>query len=421
MRKNLFLKIYVTLLAGLVVVALAGAAVMRLSYDGDDSSWHARRDAFLAAMLPAGDDVEASRVVLERLGKALDADIALYDADGTLRTAVGSPLPFVTPGKDGGSHRHEGRRLMTMELAGDRVLVARLGWSFGPPRTGPFLWLALVAVSTALVAWPVVRHLTGRLERLRLGVESWGDGDLALRVPVEGRDEVAAVARSFNMAAKRIETLVKAHRSLLANASHELRSPLARLRMVIDLYADDPTEARQREVVRNLAELDELVEEILLASRLDHVGDMELTERVDLLAVAAEEAARHGITATGEQGLVVGDARLLSRLVRNLIQNALRHGAMPVSITVTRLMDTMELRVCDRGPGIPAEEGDRVFEPFYRPHGHGEGQGGWGLGLALVRQIAMRHGGHVRYETPPTGGTCFVVSLPVAADSAIRA
>src|SRR5690606_6326715 len=268
----------------------------------------------------------------------------------------------------------------TMELAGDRVLVARLGWSFSPPRTGPFLWLALVAVSTALVAWPVVRHLTGRLERLRLGVESWGDGDLALRVPVEGRDEVAAVARSFNMAAKRIETLVTAHRSLLANASHELRSPLARLRMVIDLYADDPTEARQREVVRNLAELDELVEEILLASRLDHVGNAEFSERVDLLAIAAEEAARHGITATGEQGLVAGDARLLSRLVRNLIQNALRHGAMPISITVTRLDHTMELRVYDRGPGIAVGEGDRVFEPFYRPQGHGEGQGGWGLG-----------------------------------------
>src|SRR5690606_32961440 len=145
-----------------------------------------------------------------------------------------------------------------------------------------------------------------------------------------------------------------------ANASHELRSPLARLRMVIDLYEQDATEARRREIVRNLAELDELVEEILLASRLDHVGGIEPTDRVDLLAIAAEEAARHGLPATGEPNLVDGDARLLSRLVRNLIQNALRHGAMPITVVVTRIDDAIELRVCDHGPGLPAAETERV-------------------------------------------------------------
>src|SRR5690606_8440743 len=134
-----------------------------------------------------------------------------------------------------------------------------------------------------------------RLERLRQGVERWGEGDLALRVPAEGRDEVAAVARSFNRAAGRIEGLIAAHRSLLANASHELRSPLARLRMAIDLYEEDASQARRDEIVRNLAELDELVEEILLASRLDHADRLDLAEEVDLLALTAEEGARHGV------------------------------------------------------------------------------------------------------------------------------
>ena len=142
-------------------------------------------------------------------------------------------------------------------------------------------------------AYPVVRHLTRRLERLRQGVDQWGGGALGLRVPVTGNDEVAAVSRSFNAAADRIEHLVAAHRTLLANASHELRSPLARLRMAIDLYEQSPEERMKQEILQSLTELDSLVEEILLASRLDHVQKLDHAEPVDLLALAAEEGARY--------------------------------------------------------------------------------------------------------------------------------
>jgi signal transduction histidine kinase len=94
------------------------------------------------------------------------------------------------------------------------------------------------------------------------------------------------------------------------------------------------------------------------------------------------------------------------------MQNALRHGRPPVTATVSRAGGTVELRVRDHGPGVPENESTRVFEPFYRPSGRGEASGGWGLGLALVRQIAERHGGAVRYQAPSDGGACFVVSLP---------
>ncbi len=103
-----------------------------------------------------------------------------------------------------------------------------------------------------------------------------------------------------------------------------------------------------------------------------------------------------------------------TRLVRNLMHNALRHGAPPVTAELSRApAATVELRVRDHGPGIPAGEGERVFEPFYRPSGRGETTGGWGLGLSLVRQIAEHHGGAVRYESPSGGGACFIVTLPV--------
>ncbi len=431
MRNRLFFKVYLTLIASLVVVALSSAAFVRLSHDEEDRGWGARRDAFVAAMLPAGASPAETRIVVERLAAALDADIAIFAGDGAPIAAAGAAVPFVAPedkgagkGASGGGYRRG--ELFSARLDGGRVAVARFANGFPrPSRPNPLAWLALIAGVTGLVAWPVVRHLTGRLERLRHGVEAWGHGDLALRVAVEGGDEVAAVAASFNRAAGRIEELVASHRALLANASHELRSPLARLRMAIDLYEADASEARRREIVRNLAELDELVEEILLASRLDHAGAVELAEDVDLLALAAEEGARHGATAGvkvgGESAVVRGNPRLLSRLVRNLIHNALRHGAPPVEVEIGRRDGRVELAVRDHGPGIPEGERERVFEPFYRPSGHGEEAGGWGLGLALVRQIAARHGAGVRVESARGGGARFVVDFQAGFPAGLKA
>lgn len=230
MRSSLFLKIYLTLLASLVVVALAAATLVWLSRGEDDRGWMARRDAFIAAMFSAEADIEETQIVLTRLGAALEADITVFDPDGEPVASVGNPVAFPAPGEREVIRNREDRRILSARLADGRMVVTRFdSGSFGPPRARPLLGLALIAAAIGAVAWPVVRHLTGRLERLRRGVETWGGGDLALRVPVEGKDEVAAVAASFNNAAERIEELVAAHRSLLANASHELRSPLARL------------------------------------------------------------------------------------------------------------------------------------------------------------------------------------------------
>jgi len=201
---------------------------------------------------------------------------------------------------------------------------------------------------------------------------------------------VAQLAGSFNRAAQRIEELVGAHKSLLANASHELRTPLARIRMALELGKD------RREIERDIAELDTLIDEILLASRLDATRSLETVEEVDLLALAAEEAARYDVEVNGEPAVMRGDARLLRRAIRNLLENARRHGAPPIKVSVRK----NEIRVCDGGAGVPPAERERIFEPF-------NSRRGTGLGLALVRQIARRHGGDARCE-----GNCFVITLP---------
>lgn len=267
--------------------------------------------------------------------------------------------------------------------------------------------LLLLAVAVGIVAFPLVRYLVRRLERLQRGAEALAAGDLSARVAVEGNDEVARLATSFNLAAARIEQLVGAHRMLLAQASHELRTPLTRIRLALDLAREiDPH--RKKGIEADIAELDHLVEEILLASRLDTLAGIERDEDVDLLALVAEEAARYGLDVDGEPALLDGDPRLLRRLVRNLLDNALRHGQPPIRVRVRSSAEHVELGVCDAGPEIVAAERERLFEPFHR-QGNTEGHG---LGLSLVRQIARRHGGDAAYRPADAAMPGFVVTLP---------
>ena len=286
------------------------------------------------------------------------------------------------------------------------------GW---PRGLGLVVVLVVLFIAVAAGAYPVVRRLTRRLEALKRGVEQLGAGRLQQRVDNPGNDEVAAVATSFNVAAERIEALVRSNKSLLANASHELRSPLARMKMAVSMLEDAAPERRERlkrEIDTNVAELDALVEEVLLASRLDASNALDQHEPVDLLGLAAEEAARVDGLVDGVQLSVSGDERLLRRALRNLLENARRYGGNEVSVLLERDGDRANVKVCDRGPGVPETMRERIFEPFFRLPGHAEQAGGVGLGLSLVKQIAERHGGQVRCEARAGGGSCFLLALP---------
>ena len=184
--------------------------------------------------------------------------------------------------------------------------------------------------------------------------------------------------------------------------------------MATELLADGNRPEIGERVARDIDELDGLIDELLLASRLTDPEALVLREPVDLLGLAAEEGARVGADVSGAPTVVDGDPRMLRRMVRNLLENARRHGggtAIEADVRPAAPAGAV-LRVMDRGPGIPEAERERIFQPFYRPAGQREGDGaGAGLGLALVRQIARRHGGDVRCAARPDGGTCFEVRL----------
>ncbi|MCP5153240.1 MAG: HAMP domain-containing histidine kinase [Ectothiorhodospiraceae bacterium] len=411
--RRLYVQIYVSLLAALAIcvvlgslawVALGRSAVERARLDG--------LAELVDQVLPSADAPPARLAAqVERLHRRLRLDVTVLDADGTPLAAAGRPIRpprWLAPGAASRVERRGRAFVAALALDDGRWVLARTG----PRLHGPgWLWaLGLLAVAAAAAAYPVARRLTRRLERLEAQAAALAAGDLSARVVVDGRDEVARLAASFNRAAERIERLVAAKRDTLAAASHELRTPLARLRVAVELATTDPSV--RESVARDIAELDSLIDELLLASRLDAGPDLDRKEPVDLLALAAEEAARREAEVAGEPVEVSGDPRLLRRLVRNLVENAHRHGAPPVTVEVrASSAKQVRLTVTDAGPGIPAEARERIFEPFYRaPGARAETGRGVGLGLALVRQIARHHGGEARCGDGP--GTVIEVTLP---------
>jgi signal transduction histidine kinase len=420
--QRLYLQFYVTIL--IVLAVFVGAAVLLWRLADDDNRTPQYLDVaaeLTGALLP---DAKAPRPeqqrAIEGLQRKLRFDIALYEPDGDMIAMAGKPPPRFDPNRARtGWRRGPGGPNFVLQLPDGRWLVARQVRE----RPNPIFWIAaalgLVALAVAIVSFPVVRGLGRRLERLKAGVDRLGRGDLGARVKVEGRDELAALATSFNRSAERIEELVAAHRLLLANASHELRTPLTRISVAASLLGDAADPRTRESLKRDVAELDQLIEQILLASRLEALPTLDQREPVDLLALAAEEASHYDVEVDGEPVIVSGDRTLLRRLVRNLVENARRYGTGKdgddsVSVSVTRESNCAVLEVTDRGPGVPESERQRIFEPFYRMGGAAESGRGSGLGLALVLDIARRHGGDAVCLAADGGGSRFRVDLPMA-------
>lgn len=406
--QRLYLRIWLAVVAAVTVLTLVVGWLWQQALERDREEREARVMRTIIVENSAGDVLGNAPARAERIpGEGWRFEVIMKDS---------SKLYVMLPFSNRGAPTNPGSRAPA--------------WLLTPAG---FAWLlGLVALAVALGAYPIVRRLTKRLETLQKGVERWGAGDLSTRLSVHGQDEVAFLAERFNVAAERVQTLLQSHKRLLANASHELRSPLARIRMGLALVGSDPAHQAQRaEIARNIDELDQLIDEILLASRLDlsdpsNPAALGPEEEVDLLGLAAEECARAEVeleVAPQAGGVVVrGHARLLRRVLRNLLENARRYGRgagkadaeVRLSLSVQGSGHTRQVVVSvdDHGPGVPAELRERIFEPFYRLPGASEREGGVGLGLSLVRTIVERHHGTVRCEDRPGGGARFVVKLP---------
>jgi signal transduction histidine kinase len=358
---------------------------------------------------------------LSRRARRLNASISVWDRDGSLLGAAGKPLarPPILPGTEPVfSHRQDG---LFIKLEDGRLLAVAFHGMNNVFAAKRLAMLALALVMVLMIgSYLAARRITRRLEQLERGVTRFGEGDLATRVPVSGKDEVAQLSVAFNRSFERISGLMRTQRRMLQSASHELRSPLSRLRMAFELLRE-PSDAGERERLfadaeRDIAELDALIADLLLAGRLT---DAELPKdfaRVSLVELLHEETARVSATvellAPASALSVSGNARMLRSLLRNLLENAKRYGREPIGASLGRRGDELFVWVDDRGAPLPESERARIFEAFYRPEGHREGKhGGVGLGLSLVESIAAHHGGSARYLVHD-GHSRFEVSLP---------
>jgi signal transduction histidine kinase len=415
-KRRLYLRLYVAFLGISFVSLIVTALLVRAFHQPGGPGAHHFVQLAKAVDCPPGDECRGN---LHTVAHALGLEAVIWDQQRHpifqhVRSPMAPPEPF-TPGW----HRAGRGAIWLAALDDGKMLGLREHPHFGP-RGRLFLpMLAALLVVMAVGLLPLSRGITRRIEQLTEGARRWGAGDLAHRVPVEGKDEIASLAERFNQAASAIESLLAHERQMLATASHELRSPLARIRVALELLGEEVDPARRDDIIRrsceDIAELDALVEELLMAARTQPGLPRRPFAQVDVHALVVAEAEAMAAEVSGEPLTFACEASMIKRMVRNLLGNARLHGqGGAIRAEVRRDGSDVLLAVEDEGPGVPESERERIFAPFYRAPGpRPPGDTGLGLGLALVRQIARYHHGDVSYVPRKPKGSRFEVRLPI--------
>ena len=316
-------------------------------------------------------------------------------------------------------------RLRAVRTAADGTRVT-LYWALEPfggghlPLMGGLLFMVVAVVGSAF--WFLHRQLAP-LSSLHTGVEAVARGDFDARVAVIRDDEIGRVAAAFNDMARRVGETIADRERLLADVSHELRSPVARMKVALELL---PEGAKRDTVARDLKEMEKLIAALLERQQLLSLEGRLEAVAIDLVTVAGEVAAvfagsSPGVVVAGAGALTAqADPALIRSLLHNLVDNAVKFSlpeSGPVVVELERLEGRAVVRVIDDGIGIPAEGVERLFEPFVklgRARGH---RIGYGIGLDLCRRVVRSHGGSIRLRPRRPRGTEAVVSLP---DGAVR-
>ncbi|MBI3561188.1 MAG: HAMP domain-containing protein [Gammaproteobacteria bacterium] len=296
--------------------------------------------------------------------------------------------------------------------------------------------LIIAALVSGLVCLILARYLSLPILRLQHASRRLAAGDLSLRVaPTMGKrkDEIAQLALDFDHMAEQLERLINSHKQLLRDASHELRSPLARLQVAMGLVrqrGDRPNAADIDRMERETERLNDLVGQLLSLSRLEagiFAVDREPIDMADLIRTIADDAAfeahamQRDVVVTQLHPLkIIGDSILLHSAIENVVRNAIRYTAPGTAVELSFEPTTQRpgwatLRIRDHGPGIPATMLTRIFEPFVRvSEARDRPSGGYGLGLAIAQRAVRLHGGEMQARNETEGGLSILIHLPTS-------
>ena len=401
MRK-LHSKIFLALLTSSLLAALfvhLGARFI-FSRQLDSLATAEKLSTLIEDAIPSELPRRTTRKRIRRYGRRFALQITLYDEHG--RAIAGPPRPRHAP-KPGKVQLRRGGSAYAVALNDGRIVLLRR-----PPKhrpVPPFFFIAVLCLTFIGGSYWVSRGITSKLAKLQRAVEGWGQATEQPKVEVVGKDEVAKLALAFNQAASRVEKLMLSQRRMLASASHELRTPITRIRMANELLrnASDPEKKAElfARIDDDTDELNDLVEEILQSARLENT-EIVLNE-LDL-GVLAQEIVRNDfinqVYVKTTPICIQGHERLLTRLIRNLLQNALRYGDEQKPTLVVREENSKPiLEVRNSGPAIHPNDRPHIFEPFYRASTHHEGkEGSVGLGLYIAKQITDSHHADISYQ-----------------------
>ncbi|WP_040720450.1 sensor histidine kinase [Nocardia veterana] len=293
-------------------------------------------------------------------------------------------------------------------------------------RTAMLLGLIPLLALVATVTWLVTRRALRPVEAIRAELAEIVDGDLSRRVPEPpARDEIARLAATTNTTLSALEAAAQRQRRFIADAAHELRSPIASLRTQLEVARAHPELLELDGILDDTVRLEHLAADLLLLARLDS-GEQPRRDTVDVAALVRDELTRragdrHPITLElpepdSDPPIMVRGSRIhLGRVLSNLVDNAQRHAAGLVRVRVTGDADRAVLEVCDDGAGVPESDRERIFRRFVRlDDARSRDDGGAGLGLAIVADVVAGHDGRIEVDTSPEGGARFTVTLPAA-------
>jgi signal transduction histidine kinase len=384
--------------------------------------------------LTGGDDGVLVQVVS---GVDVVAASPVLDGRPALTDVRPAPGAVQTSSIDGARVGEEGERYQVVALglpasSGGDLVIAAQSLSLAEDTVALVTRLAAIGMPLLLavvgaVTWSSVGRALRPVEAIRARTAGIGAADLSARVPVPPTgDEVAALADTMNAMLARLELSARAQRAFVSDAGHEMRSPIAVIRTEMEVAERAGVSATTvSDVLSETGRLERLVEDLLVLARVDegqirlHRGDVDVD---DLLEAERSRLRGRGevvVTAAITPARVQGDRAALGRVVRNLVDNAVRHAAGRIHLACRVVGGSIEIEVADDGPGVPAEERERVFERFVRlDEARARQDGGSGLGLAIVRELVRAHGGQVELAGGgPLPGARFVVRLPVDDDA----
>lgn len=427
-RRSIFLKLLLIFL----IAAICGIAVIGVLVKHDDDEFAPKRAArdnlvqYVNYLVnDIGDPPDTRRAA--ELSASLGWEIRI-ESPGAQQAWASKPEAFeeihsldwrVVAGEPGARWaRRHGHFFAVVEKE-----HARYVFSWGRSRFDDdhehFVSMLFVTVGLILAcAYVGVRWLFRPVKWLNQGVAQVSQGQLDVNIPVRKHDELGELADSFNRMTARLREMLRAKTQLLLDVSHELRSPMTRMKLALEFVDDGDAKRRLGD---DLREMDIMVSEILESERLSSGKEALNLDTVDLCALLADAEVRYAEQAPGVRLAPCEplsrriDVRLVEIALRNVVENALKYSAFqsrPVELSVVQAGSAVQIRVRDHGNGIPEDERELIFEPFYRiDKSRHKDTGGYGLGLSLCRKIMQAHGGNIRVESNDGAGCTFVLEF----------